>query len=482
MPALDEITQETLDAIAKAQTSGLLSGTGIYGVDLTGLVSLVPVNTRTRNSLPRESSANGALQTSWRALLGINTQQPNPAVGNDFAGPLVSLDEQNVFANYVPLAMAVRVTQDSIDFAKGYADAKAVGTLQGLNQLMIGENKLLLGGQAYALPTCPTPTSVIATTGGTIPASTAIPVKVAARSGYNFYYGGSNVASSASAGSSTSATATNSATVSIPAVKGAFAYDWFVNGFYYTTTTVASVLVTSIPTANAALPNIPNLSTTAVTAVPTVDASFSANSFNGMVAGILGDYGTSAIVTPGSGTASGATFIDNGAATLTLVGGSISQIDSLLLGIWNTVELSPQRLVMGAAIGQEISQLLFGTSAAFQMLEPGDRTSKANAVAGSFAAHYINRASGGDIVDFLVDPHMPPGMVIARTDKVPFPGANIDSVFSVRTLRDYSSFDYGANYNPGSAGGGPRSDTEVRSIETLVNRAPSTCGVLANCA
>jgi hypothetical protein len=116
------------------------------------------------------------------------------------------------------------------------------------------------------------------------------------------------------------------------------------------------------------------------------------------------------------------------------------------------------------------------------MLQPDDTAGRRDAVAGSFVAHYINRASGGDVVDIFVEPHMPQGTIIARTDRVPFPGANIENTLEVRTLRDYSSFEYGANYVPGSAGGGPRSDSEVRSIETLVNRGDSCMGVIQNVA
>jgi hypothetical protein len=489
---LEGISQETLDGIAdyvrKSQTSGITTGTGIFGIDLTGLVSLVPVNTKFRNSVGREGSPDGAKQTQWRALLNVNNAQPSPLTGFDYAASLVVVDEQDVFAPYVPLGMAGRVTQDSIDLAKGYADALAIEQMSVLNQLMIGENKIGLGGQAYALPTIVTPTATSAATGGTILHATQYDIKVQARSGLNYYYGGSGIASSAVSPTtaSTPTADTYTITATTAAVKGAVAYDWFIGThsgtlYYYTTTFVATCTFTSIPTANLALPSLPDLSTVAPTAAATVDTSYSANSFNGLLAGILGDYGSTAIVTPSTGTPSGAYWSDAGAATFTYSGGAITQIDAMLLSIYQSVRLSPDTLIMNAQQAQDLTNKLFATSAAYTVLQP-DESGKANTIAGGFVAHYINKASGGDIVDIFVEPDMPQGTIVARTDSVPFPGANIEATLKFRTLRDYSSFAYGASYNPGVAGGGPREDFEIRSVETLVNRAPVTFGVISNIA
>lgn len=489
---LSQVTQETLDIVKKATTQGFLSGTGITGIDLTGLVSLVPVNTPLRNSIPREASTTGDKFTHWRVLLNVNNAQPSPFVGYDNAANLVSISERDLSSPYFPVAEAGRVTQDSIDLAKGYADAKALAVLHTLNQVMIQENRGLIGGANYSLGTPGTPTVTAATTGGTIPLSTAVNVKVAARSGANLYWGGSTIASAQGTVTTGSGTSTNSATASIAAVKGAVAYDWYVAGFYYTTTSVASVLITSIPTANAAVPSLslmPNLYQTAPTAVPTVDTSAPADigsnlaSFNGVITSTLGDYGTGqALVTPGTGTASGATFIDNGAGTLTLSGGTISQLDSLLMGIWQATQLSPEMLVMSAQQAQDIARKITGSSSATLFLEPQANSGKRDITAGGFVGHVINSAAGGTVVDVFVDPHWPNGTIWARTNSVPFPGANIDNAWKVRTLRDYSQYDYGTAYTPTTAGGGPREDFEVRSLETLICRAPTAQGILTNIA
>jgi hypothetical protein len=64
---------------------------------------------------------------------------------------------------------------------------------------------------------------------------------------------------------------------------------------------------------------------------------------------------------------------------------------------------------------------------------------------------------------------------------VPYPNSGIANTFEVRTLQDVMQFPYGAQLDatPGN-NGGPREVWDQSSVETLVNRAPVTCGVLSN--
>ena len=74
-----------------------------------------------------------------------------------------------------------------------------------------------------------------------------------------------------------------------------------------------------------------------------------------------------------------------------------------------------------------------------------------------------------------------PGTIIGRTDRVPFPGSNIGSVVrGSGTLFDTMRFNYAAALQNGTLGGGPRFDYEIRSFETLVNRAPLAQAVVTN--
>ena len=485
---LASVTDETLGEWMKAETSGILSSTGIYGIDLTGLISLVPVVTPLRNSLPRVSPDQGANFTQWRALLNVNSSQPNAAVALDYAGARVLYDEVNVQTPYVALELVTTVTRDAVMEARNYADALAIGTMQNLNQVLISEDINLFNGLAYALPTIGTVTATTSTTGGLLAASTEYDFAVQARSGQNYFYGGSSIVS-ATANSTTGAGSTNSITAFVPAVKGAVAYDWYFGSHsgtlhYYTTTTVNTVVFTFNPTAAQALPSLPFLSQTAppATAGNTADSSFNSIWMNGLLAQILGDYGSGTIVTPGTATTSGAYFKSNDGAAFTVVSAGIQQLDDLNEALWNNALISPTRYLMSSQVAADITTILTASGLAYTVLPPTDGAARANLAAGQYVKWYLNKAVGGSPIAIEVLPHMAPGMVVAVTDQIPYPGANIDAPFSVRTLDDYYAFEYAANYNPGVAGGGPRNDIAVRCLETPVVRAPVTCGVVCNIA
>lgn len=472
------ITDQTLEQIKKAQTNGVTAGTGLVGYDLSGVVSLVPVNTPWFDRVARKQG-DGSKAAVWRALLNVNNAQPNPFTGLDQGGGFIKISEQDVLAPYVPVRVSGEVTRDAIDLAKNYADAKAIAVTSTLMQWRIQENKGLLGGQAFALPAIGTPTVTTSTTGGTIAATTAVNVKVAARSGMNYYWGGSGVAS-AQGTVTTGAGSTNSATASVAAVRGAVAYDWYVAGFYYTTTVVNTVTITSIPTANAgSVPNLPDLYTTPPSAVPAVDTSFSANSYNGLIATLAGDYSSTGLVTNGSGVASGATFTSLNGAALTANSQGVAEIDAMLLAIYNQAQVSPTAMLINGQEAQNIKAKILSTNAAVTYLNP-DAPSRDGVIGGGAVAGYINGASGGDRVDIVVDPHLPPGRIVFVTERIPYPNSGIANTFEARCLRDVSEFDYGAQLDttPGN-NGGPREVWDVSSTETFVNRAPVACGVIS---
>lgn len=503
---IEDISKETIDAFIKA-TAGVFVSTGVQGVDLSGLVSLVPVNVPARNNtsaFPRVIAGEGSKTATWRTLLNINASQTPAAVGMDYSGSLTNFLEQDCFAAYQPVAKAGRVTLDAVAVARNYADALAVAELQTLNQLFIYQDEYIVNGQAWPLgtPTLASGNLSTSTTGGSIPATTAVYVTVSARSGANYFDGGGTIAATP-ATITTGSGGANTVTASIAAVKGAVAYDWYVGGstastqWYYTTTTVASVTITSVPTAAASLPNLPLLAQlapgagVAPLATPQVagnghpnlaDTSFSINYYNGVIASTLGDYGATGPVTPGSGTSSGATFIDNAGAALTLVGGGIGLLDEINDNIWASVQLSPTAYMVNSLQGDEISKLILSTASALTFLPPTDADARTNLAGGGYIGRYINRAAGGVPVMIEVHPRVAPGTIIARTDRVPFPGSNIGTVFEVRCQYDSMRFNYAANLSPGTLGGGPRYDFEVRSNELLINRAPVAQAIAANVA
>ncbi|QGJ93456.1 major capsid protein [Arthrobacter phage Mufasa8] len=483
--ALEQLSTETIEEIKKAQTTGVTVATGITGYDLSGLISLIPVNTPWFDRVSRVGGK-GAQVAQWKALTNINNAQPNPFSGLEAGGGKVKFNELDVFAPYRPLRMAGEYTLDSRDLAQGYADTKAIAVAGTLGQWRIGANKAHLGGQAFALPAISSAVLTASGTGGTIGASANVFVRVAARSPYNFYWGGSGAAAAA-ANVTVSAGTTNSVTATVASVRGAVAYDWFVGSSagtekYLTTTTVNKLVITSIPGANQPAPtNIPSLSATAPTAVPTVDASYNQqNSFNGLFATLSGDYGTSGLVSAGSGVDSGATFRSIDGAQLTTSGQGVKELDDLLLDLFNRTNLSPSAFIMNGQQAKDIASRITASGAASTYLQP-DSGGRVGMTGGASVARYINSAAGGQSVEIVVDPHFPVGQIVAVTEHINYPNSGITNTFESRTLRDVSQWDYGVAHVEG-AGGGPKETWDVSSIETFVNRAPVACGVISNIA
>jgi hypothetical protein len=494
---LAQVTEETLANIAKAQTTGILESTGIYSYDLSGLVTLIPVVTPFRDIVARTASPDGNPYAVWRAIMNLTNSQPDLSMGFDYAANEAVFLEQDFQARYKPTGLAGLVTQDSFDLAKGYGDPFAIATFNILNQVLIGDDRKLLGGQSFALKTATAPTLTQVTTGGSIAASTTVYVGVAGRTGSGYYYGSGNSRGASASGASGSGTATNSITATTTALRGAVAYDWFQssNGttwYYYTTTTTNTVTMTSVITSNNALPSstlAPDLSTTwqgTQNSIPTYlstadNGSANANDYDGFMASLSGDYnGNGQWGTPGSGTANPSVFTSLNGAALTLTGGTITEIEQYLFQpLWTQIKASPTALMVNAAQAQEVANLILGSTSATTYLNT-DSAGRVNVTAGGRVGQVINAPAGGVEVPIEVHTSLPPGTIIARTDRVPFPQANISSVLEYRSLRDTAQFDYGISRIANTSGGGPRKEFEIRSVGSFIDRAPVAMGVLSN--
>lgn len=496
---LEDTTEETLAAIAKAQTSGMTVATGITSYDLSPLISLIPVVTPFRDHVPRQKSTDGAPYAVWRALMNATNSQPDPSMGLDFAANEVQVLKQDFQAKYMPTGLAGFVTQDAFDLATGYADLFAEDTFNTLNQVLIGDDRKLLGAQSFPLAAATAPTLTQHATGGTL-SNTTYYVAVAGRTGSGYYYGSGN-----SQGASNSTTfgsgSTNSITATTAAIRGAVCYDWFFSTtglagswLYYTTTTVNTVTVTTAITSANALPTtLPDLQTnfwkgSSTSATPTYNASAdngSANAadYDGYLASLSGDYNTTGQwVQSGTGTTNPAVWNSLNGASLTLSGGSVNEIENdLFVPLWNAVKCSPTALMMNAAQAQEIANLILGSSSATTFLNT-DAQGRISVTAGGRVGEIVNAPAGGTTVPIEVHVSLPPGTIIARSDRVPFPQSRVNSVLEFRTLRDTAQFDYGISRVAGTAGGGPRREYEIRTIGAFVNRVPGAAGVLSNIA
>lgn len=492
---LDEITAETIN-LFKAATSGITSSTGIKGVDLSNLISLIPVVTPLRDSLARTGPEMGSDLAQWEVLLNVNNTQPKPSVAFDAAGPIAQVSKITVQAAYEPVAMGYTVFRDAMARARGYANVQAIAIYNAINQWKIGEDKLAFGAQNFALARPAAPTLSDATTGGSIANSTALTVGVAARTGSGYYYcngdgtgtgKGNSQANSALITTSTVGSGTHAVTASVPSVIGAVCYDWFqsTNGgttwFYYTTTTIPSVTMTSVPGANQTPPTttLPDLSTT----VPTINTaadngSAGTNEFNGLLATITGDYvDGNVIVQHGSGLNSGATLIDAAGSQFTVSGGGIQQLDNFNKQYYNATKLGPSEYKVSSQEANSLSAIVLNNPGAVTYLTMDDAQGRGQIVAGGRVGSYVNRITGEQI-PIKVYPHIPPGTMTPVRDSVPYPNADISRVMEMRCLDDLYNYVYGSDRSHG----GPREDGEARAVETFINRAPVVCGAIQSIA
>jgi hypothetical protein len=497
---LEAVSEETIETIVRMQKAaaeaGIYSSSGIYGYDLGSLVSLIPVVTTWRTKVARTKGQQGNPFAVWRAIMDVTNTQPSPAPGIDMAGNEINIQEQDFQARYMPESYSGNVTQDSVDFAMGYADPYAVETFNVMNQLLIGQDRQMMGAQSFPLAAASAPTLTQQSTGGTMGTGTFY-VGVAGRTGSGYYYGNGN-----SQGASNSTTfgsgAANSILATCPAQRGAVAYDWFYSGngttwSYYTTTTTNTVTITHTISSSNALPTgLPKLSKLwqgALGAAPTYNASADngsgfAGDYDGLLATLSGDYnGVGQWVQPGTGVAPNPSIWNslNGAA-LTLSGGTINEIQEyIFMTLWNQVEASPTAIMVNAAQAQEMANLVLGSTSATTFLNT-DSSGRINVSAGGRVGNIVNAPAGGVDVPIEVHVSLPPGTIVGRMDRVPFPQADISSVFEQRCLRDMNQYDYGTSRIPGVKGGGPRKEFEIRSNSAFINKAPVAQAVIANAA
>lgn len=492
------VTQETFTML-KAATAGIDTTTGVAGIDLlSDLMSWVPVDVPFFTTTPR-GQGKGATAAIYQAILNTNASQPDGGVPMNEAAAVANVANQWVFSPYAAVGAGGRVTWDAIAQGLDYADVLAVDTLQVINQLLISLEIHQLNAQSYPLPAATAPTVVASTSGGSIGASTAVYVAVAARSGVNWYRGGSGPASAT--GTATTGTgSTNSVVASEPAIVGAAGYDWYVGSsatslYYYTTTPVNTVTITSVPTSAQTVPTgyagLFNAGSAGPSAVPTVDSSYKDFWQNGLVASITGDWSSQPdqafvsgnqanLVTPGTGVGQGSYYASLDGAQLSVSGAALEQIDAMNRAIYDTWQLTPTRLLMGSQVITDITNAVLDNPQAITFLEPDGRNGRAAALAGGHVATYLNKTVNGKPIKLCLMPYLPPGQIVAVVDEVPFPGANVTSPLQVRTQYDFFRFDYGANRESGVADGGPRYDFEVRSSQAFINRASPMMGVIDN--
>lgn len=461
-------TQETLalvkgtqqlpnDEIAKSWSQSSTATMGITAYDLEAPAkNLYPVITPLRNRIPRVG-AKGGTQANWRAITGINTGNAGIGISEGNRGAVMASTVTEYLAAYRGFGLEDYVTFEADMSAEGFQDLKALAALGLLRSTMIGEERMILGGNtSTALGTTPTPTVTDVTTGGSLAANTAYSVICVALTHDGFlassvanglptsgnrtladgtteaYAGGT--ATKSTAGTVTTANdsnATHCLRASVTAVKGAVAYAWYVGASgsekLNQITTINSVLVTAASDSGAQ----------ACASYFTADKSNNSLHFDGLLTQICKTgsgayYKALATGTAGTGTA------------LTADGlGGISEIDTALQSFWDNYRLSPTDIYVSAQEQKNISaKILTGSSTAAQRFV---FNAEQGALAGGvMVKSYLNKFAmdGATEIPIRLHPNMPAGTIMFYCDQIPYPLSNVSNVVQMKMRRDYYQIEW----------------------------------------
>lgn len=450
-------------ALAKAWTQSATATSGITAYDLEGpSKKLYPVITPLRNEIPRVSGK-GGIQANWRAVTGVNTTNVSLGVSGGNRGGVMSSTTADYTASYKGLGLEDSVTFEADYSSENFEDIKAMAVEGLLRAMMIGEEKVILGGNSsMALGNTPTPSLTSANTGGSLLSATGYGVGCVAL-GFDGYMlaavstgvvqsitrtnadGTTDTVTGGTARPSTqanvvSATSANVSTISatVTAVAGAVAYAWFwgANSGNLTLgaiTTVNSVLITAAAAGAASGSGVANFQ-----ALSATDKSQNSLVFDGLLTfaaqSSLGSYQkTMATGTAGTGT------------PLTADGlGGVVEIDTALKSFWDNYRLSPSTLWVNSQEMQSIAKATANasTTGAQRIVfasEPGKVTGGAVIV-----RSYLNKYSmdGNQELEIRLHPHMPAGTMLFTTRRLPYPLSNVSNILQMRMRRDYYQIEW----------------------------------------
>jgi hypothetical protein len=468
--------------ISQSTISGVAGNLNAF--DLRGpALQLYPVITPLRNRLPRQVSDRGDLATRWKAITGVNTQGFELGVAPGRRSAEMSVTEQDYVASYAGLGLEASIDWEAVWSGGKEFDNKATLVQSLLRAVMIGEENVILNGNASMPLGTPVAPSVQVASGGTLPQPQNLLVFVAAltpralanstlASGVPFgqvtrvnidstttQYGAG--VSAISAASSVAATTSGNQTViaTVPAVKGAAGYAWFIG------TSAATALLNSITTVNKVTINAPSTGTQAANAAnSSTDGSANALVFDGFLTQAL------------KSNAGYFNSLDGNTLTADQANG-ILEIDTALQWFWDNKRLSPTEIWVNSQEARNINKKIVASGGVplFRFTLPGGTGSddKPALLGGASIAKYWNKFTQ-QFLDIRIHPNLAPGTIFFNSSEIPYPLSGVDNVSFVRCRRDYYQIEWPVVSRQYVYG--------VYADEVLVCRAPFSLGVIANVA
>ncbi len=449
------LADEMANEVRKANTTtGISTQTGLTWYDLqAGAKLLYPVLTPLRNEIPRVQG-DGGTATNWKAVTGINVGRVSIGVSEGNRNAAMQTTEQDYVAKYATIGLENFCTFEADEASEKFDDAKSLASRTLLQATMIGEEGVIVGGNAsLALGTTPTPTVAAIGSGGAIPTSTVVSV-IAVALTYDGWvngavssgiiasitrtnadnstdtFGGGVAQKSANASVTTAAGGSSVSAVVASPVKGAVAYAWFWgtagNETLGAITTVNSILITTAT----------GTGTQLASALPSADNSKNALLFDGMITQICTSGSNSYFYAMPNGTAGTGTGLTSNSS------GGVVEIDNALRSFWDNYKLSPEEILVNAQELTNITKKVIagGGTPLFRFnMDKGGDSADVTVTAGAIVGSYLNQFSlgGGTLVNIRLHPNVPPGTMIFRRKSAPYPISNVTNIMEVRTRKDY---------------------------------------------
>lgn len=465
------ITNDTLESIKLAQQNATVArdllgksftqASGLVFIDLEASAkTLYPVITPLRNQIPRVPGRGGTA-TNWKAITGININGLSLGVSEGRRGGVIATAVQNFTAAYKGYGLEDSVTFEADYAAQGFDNLRLRATEGLLRAVMIGEEKLIVGGnQSLALGITPTPTLSDVATGGSLAANNAVSVVCVALSfegylnasvaagvpaqvartnadGTSDSYGGGSARKSAAASVTTAndASATHAVRASVAAVNGASAYAWFWGA-------AGSETLGAITTINSVLIAAPAAGTQTAASLPAADNSQNGLVFDGLLTQIQLPGSNSYVFTMPTGTPGVGTPLTADGA------GGIVEIDAALKSFWDNFRLSPDLLLVSSQELLNITRKVIagGGAPLFRFNLDGQQGSPATvtATAGAIVGSYLNKytMSGGQLVQIMLHPNVPPGTIVFYSRTIPYPLSNVSNILQMKLRQDYYQLEW----------------------------------------
>jgi len=460
----NQLSQETLEQMHKAQgtaspdilaksfTQSAVATTGLTAYDLEAPAkTLYPVLTPLRNEIPRVGGGTG-IQANWKAVLKINTQNAGIGVVAGQRGKVIQTQTADYNAAYKGIGLEDNVQFEADYAAKGFDDVKARAGLGLLQSLMIGEEKLILGGNGssgIALTQPGTPTCSTSTTGGTLPAMTlsviCIPLTLEAHLAASVAGGlpvsqnetmadgsvqfiNKGTGAKSAAGSQVTTGATSTVTATVAGTMGAVSYAWFWG-------VAGSEVLGAITTLNTVVITAPAAGTQNAS-VFTADWSKNGLVFDGLLSMAMNsNFGSYVLTQP--------TVAGTGTPLTPDNKGGIIEFDKVLSYLWDNYRLSPTKIWMGANAAKDVTKAVL-TSTTTNSLRFNLDVSQGMIAGSAFVTSYLNSFSMSGVKDIpiAIHPNMPDGMVFFDTAALPYQMSNVSNVRQIRTRQEYYQIDW----------------------------------------